>query len=968
MKEIDYIWPDQFRQDIEFGFIDGVTPGLGLHNPKLILNHDGNTVEHTIVEELGRSSSFTFSVAFITAGAIAQLKQHLRDFKGSGTIITSDYLTFNQPQAFSELLNLKKQLGFDVRLHTSGAFHAKGYIFKQLHSMTAMIGSANLTSAALSQNHEWNLKVSAASDSDFVKQISRLLNEQVTSSRPLDQEWIDQYKYVYENTPKRDSTETIEKDPQTSPAFITPNKMQADALIALDFTRAQGARRAVIISATGTGKTMLAAFDVRAFQPERLLFIAHREQILDRTIVEFKKVLDGKATDYGKLTGTSKQITSKYIFATIQTLSQPDFLSTVEPDSFDYIIIDEAHRSGAITYQRVVDHFDPKFILGMTATPERSDGFNVFELFHYNVPYEIRLNQALSEGMLSPFHYYGIADLTLADGSTTDDATELNLLTAPERVKHLVSAIEIYGQAGVAPRGLIFCSRIEEARSLSQALNSQLLRGNKLRTVALSGQDSIEDRERCVSHLESGKIDYILTVDIFNEGVDIPSVNQVIMLRQTQSAIVFVQQLGRGLRLSRGKEYLVVIDFIGNYKNNFLIPIALFGDESLNRECLRERLNETVEAGALPGLSSISFDEISRERILNSITSTKLDSLANLKVSLELMQNRIGDVPALWDFYRFQSVDPVLLATKKQHFPALLQSLLQVDDGLSGFSSRALNLLSYEVLAAKRLHELILLEMLLENGSVKVSELPLAFQSQGLLAIEAQVSSVIDTFTLTGYSQADVKRYRVGLAEVVGDSIQSTAAFAKAFEKESSLRVAITDLIKTGKALISDRYRCGSLFTPGMQYSRRDAARLVGWPRSTASTIYGYKSDVELGVCTVFVTLEKSDGIVASTAYQDRLLDPSNMRWYSKSNRTLLSNDVAGIVSGSVDIFVFVKKDDALGADHYFLGRATAHGAQETTMPGNNGELLPVVTMILKFDTPIKQGLFDYFQPSDIQM
>jgi len=963
VKEIDYIWPDQFRQDIEFGFIDGASPGVGLHNPKLILNHDGNTVEHTIVEELARSNSFTFSVAFITQGAIAQLKQHLRDFKGSGTIITSDYLTFNQPQAFSELLNLKKQLGFDVRLHTSGAFHAKGYIFQQLHSMTAMIGSANLTSAALSQNHEWNLKVSAATDSDFVQQISKLLNEQISSSRPLDQEWIDQYTSVYENTPKRDP---IENDPRPSIASITPNKMQEDALLALEFVRAQGARRAVIISATGTGKTMLAALDVRAFQPERLLFIAHREQILDRTIVEFKKVLDGKDTDYGKLTGTSKQIDCRYVFATIQTLSQLELLNTVQPDSFDFIIIDEAHRSGAVTYQRVVDYFDPRFILGMTATPERSDGFNVFELFHYNVPYEIRLNQALSEGMLSPFHYYGIADLTLADGSTTDDATELNLLTAPERVKHLVSAIEIYGQAGVAPRGLIFCSRIEEARSLSQALNSQSLRGNELRTVALSGQDSIEDRERYVSQLESGDIDYILTVDIFNEGVDIPSVNQVIMLRQTQSAIVFVQQLGRGLRLSRGKEYLVVIDFIGNYKNNFLIPIALFGDESLNRESLRERLNETVEAGALPGLSSISFDEISRERILNSITSTKLDSLANLKVSLELMQNRIGDVPALWDFYRFQSVDPVLLATKKQHFPELLQSLLQVDDELSDFSSRALHLLSHEVLAAKRLHELILLEMLLENGSVKVSELPLAFQSQGLLAIEAQVSSVLDTFTLTGYSQADVKRYRVGIAEVVGDSIQSTAAFSKAFEKESSLRVAVTDLIKTGKALISDRYLCGSLFTPGMQYSRRDAARLVGWPRSTASTIYGYKSDVELGVCTVFVTLEKSDEIVASTAYQDRLLDPSNMRWYSKSNRTLLSNDVAGIVSGSVDIFVFVKKDDALGADHYFLGRATAHDPQETTMPGNNGELLPVVTMILKFDAPIKQGLFDYFHSTDI--
>ncbi len=216
-----------------------------------------------------------------------------------------------------------------------------------------------------------------------------------------------------------------------------------------------------------------------------------------------------------------------------------------------------------------------------------------------------------------------------------------------------------------------------------------------------------------MSELEAGELDYILTVDVFNEGVDIPSVNQVIMLRQTQSAIVFVQQLGRGLRLASGKDYLVVIDFIGNYTNNFLIPIALFGDESLNRESLRERLNETVEGGALPGLSSVSFDEISRERILSSISQTQLDSMSNLKNALLAMRNRVGGVPKLWDFYRFQSVDPVLLATKREHYPALVQALLRVDSELSPAESRALNLISHEVLAAKRLHEFLLLELLL---------------------------------------------------------------------------------------------------------------------------------------------------------------------------------------------------------------------------------------------------------------
>ncbi len=190
--------------------------------------------------------------------------------------------------------------------------------------------------------------------------------------------------------------------------------------------------------------------------------------------------------------------------------------------------------------------------------------------------------------------------------------------------------------------------------------------------------------------LESGELDYILTVDVFNEGVDIPRSTRSIMLRQTQSAIVFVQQLGRGLRLADGKDYLVVIDFIGNYTNNFLVPIALFGDESLNRESLRERLNETVEAGALPGLSSVSFDEIARERILRSIASTTLDSMANLKTALVAMKNRVGGVPALWDFYRFESVDPVLLATKKEHYLDLVRALLREDTDLEPASRSGL--------------------------------------------------------------------------------------------------------------------------------------------------------------------------------------------------------------------------------------------------------------------------------------
>ena len=961
--EVDQIWSTSFGRDIQFGYVGSATEGPGHYNPRLVLNQDGRTVEHALVEELKRGGSFTFSVAFISAGAIAQLKQHLRDYKGNGRIITSDYLGFNDPRAFAELLNLKTLLGIDVRLHQAKNFHPKGYIFERPRSVTAMIGSSNLTNSALSQNHEWNLKVSAASGSDLANQLVSLLDEQVAASEPLTQAWIDDYAAVYVAPPRRDSRRPLLTGHQHVLSPIEPNIMQQDALLALDFARANGAERAIVISATGTGKTMLSALDVRSLNPTRMLFVVHREQILDRTIREYRRVLGGPATDYGLLTGSSKQSDRRFVFATIQTLSQEATLASFTDEDFDYIIIDEAHRAGASSYQRVIDRFRPDFLLGMTATPERTDGFNVFELFDYNVPYEIRLSKALEAEMLCPFHYYGVSDIVFDDEATTTDETPLQLLISPERVGHLIEALDLYGQAGVAPRGLIFCSRVEEARMLSEELNKRSLRGQPLRTIALTGKDSIEAREQRVAQLESGELDYVLTVDVFNEGVDIPTLNQVIMLRQTQSAIVFVQQLGRGLRLAEGKDYLAVIDFIGNYTNNFLIPIALFGDDSLNRESLRERLNEVVVGGALPGLSSVSFDEISRERILNSIKQTQLDSMSNLKNALVAMRNRVGGVPVLWDFYRFQSVDPVLLATRKEHYPALVQSLLQVDSGLAPSESRALDLLSREVLAAKRMHEFALLELLLLQGVATEAEIREAFEAVQLPTDSSQVASAIDTLTLTGYAQADVNRYQAGIAERTGDTIRLTDEFSTAYAESAALCEAVGDLLKTGKQLTRDRYQTDLPFTPGMQYSRRDAARIVGWPRAFASTIYGYKTDQNTGVCTIFVTLHKSDEIAASTAYEDQLVDPSTMRWFSRSRRTLASKEVSLVVERLVEVHVFAKKDDSDGSDHYYLGRAVAHQAQETTMPSSDGQLLPVVKMLLKFDHPIKQGLFDYLGP-----
>ncbi len=959
---MDPAWSN-LEVDVRFGYLDrhGYAP-RGLH-PKVVVNDDETSMLRVLREELKRSNEFAFSVAFVSPRAIALLKQELLDFGGTGRIITSDYLGFNSPAAFAELQALTKH-GFDVRLHNAAAFHPKGYIFSGKDGVTAVVGSSNLTESALVTNHEWNLKVSAAAGSDLAEQFSALVDRQLTDSVPLTEEWIAEYAAEYRPpAPRGPRVPHSAADDAAVHDLIEPNAMQVDALQAIADVRGAGHRRAIVISATGTGKTILSALDVRAMNPRRCLFVVHREQILDKTIQEYRRVLGGPEHDFGKLSGTVKQPERRYLFATVQTLS--GMLDQFDRDEFDYVLIDEAHRAGAASHQRVLDHFNPKFLLGMTATPERTDGFNVFELFDYTVPYEIRLNHALEADMLAPFHYYGVADVTYADGTTTTDDTDLRLLIAPERVDHVIEAIDTYGQAGVEPRGLIFCARKDEAHQLSLALNERQLRGRGLRTVALTGEDSIARREEVVRELEAGELDYILTVDIFNEGVDIPSINQVIMLRQTQSAIVFVQQLGRGLRKSDGKEYLVVIDFIGNYANNFLVPIALFGDESLNKESLRQGLISAEETGVLPGLSSVRFDRISQERILRSITDTSLDSMMRLKAALVAMRNRVGGVPKLWDFFRFESVDPVLLATKKENYPALVQSILRVDAGLSTAEHRALGLLSHEVLPSKRLHEFVLLDLLLRQGSTTTTEYADALASAGLPATVEHVKSAIDTFTLAEHAEADRNRYRDPIVVRSSDGrLTWTEAMASALRANESLSAAVEDLLHTGRHLAADYFDPTNPFVVGRQYSRKEVCRLLTWPRKWTSTLYGYKVDTVTGQCPIFVTLHKSDEVTASTAYEDELLDQQTMRWFTRSRRTLASPEVKAIVDNAVDLHVFVKKDDAEGTEFYYLGKAESAAAEQAKMAGADGTSLDVVKMLLHFGKPIERSLFDYFHPT----
>lgn len=557
---------DELNKALHTSFIDKSFPSNKDLRPKLFFNDYKRRMNlaFEITKRLKECDYFEFSVAFISESGLAVLKQILLNLKEKGVkgrIITSTYLGFNAPKMFKQLLSFSN---IEVRIFEQEhcGFHPKGFIFHTGDHRDIIVGSSNLTQTALESNQEWDLFFTSHENGELASQVSNEFDIQWELSTPLTYEWIESYKETYVKPVRPASVQ--------SSKIIKPNKMQEEALKSLKNLRDNNKDKALLISATGTGKTFLSAFDVRRFKPKRLLFVVHRRNIAEAALRSFKYLIPN--VSMGIFSGNTKETDSDFIFSTVQTIHKKEYREMFDRDAFDYIIIDEVHRAGAQSYQDIVDYFKPKFLLGMSATPERSDDFDIYEMFDHNIAYEIRLIQAMEYNLLCPFHYYGITDMTI-DGIEIDDKSEFNILTSELRVDYIIEKINEYGYSGDRIHGLIFCSRKDECEKLSQLFN---MRGYK--TIALTGDSSEEMRQKAIDSLESNdenSLDYIFTVDIFNEGIDIPKVNQVVMLRPTESAIVFVQQLGRGLRKNDSKEYVVIIDFIGNYEKNFLIPVAL---------------------------------------------------------------------------------------------------------------------------------------------------------------------------------------------------------------------------------------------------------------------------------------------------------------------------------------------------------------------------------------------------------
>ncbi len=954
---------ENLTDSIYKGFIDQAHGKSTRYKPQLLINNakSNKNILSTILEELGHCEDFFFSVAFITESGLATLKALLWDLKQKGIkgrILTSTFLQFNQPNVFRELMKISN---VEVKLTNLKGFHAKGYIFKHSTHFSLIVGSSNLTAHALKANYEWNVKLNSHENGEIIHHFIDQFEEVWGEAIHLTSGWIEEYEKTYQASNLPNIQNVIEHPVQyqlnslKDAVEIVPNQMQESALQSIQSVRAEGKNKALVISATGTGKTYLSAFDVRRFAPKKMLFIVHREQILQKAKSDFQKVLGGIDRDFGILSGNSKQTEARYLFATIQTLSKDVVLNQFDPDEFDYVLVDEVHKAGADSYVKVMKYFRPKFLMGMTATPERTDDFNIYSLFDYNIAYEIRLQEALEEDMLCPFHYFGVTDYEF-NGELLDETAALAKLVTDERVEHILEKIEYYGHSGDKVRGLMFCSRKEEAIELSKVLNER-----RLKTVALLGNHSQEERISRVNELENGQLDYIITVDIFNEGVDIPSINQVVMLRQTQSSIIFIQQLGRGLRKHDSKEYVTVIDFIGNYKNNYLIPVALSGDRSQNKDNIRRHTKDTCY---IKGVSTINFEEIAKKQIFKSINDTKLTSFKILRDAYVELKNKIGRVPYLYDFVTYNSIDPcVIVSEMKSNYHMFLKRVNEEVSSLSEYENSVLTMLSQEVLNGKRMHEIVLLKLLLETREVPRDKYIEGLSLSGCRTDEETLSAVERVLNLSFFTQASVKKY--GEEPIVvreGEHYRFNDRIFESLSRNEYFKSLVYDSIKTAEEK-SRTYDYSNQLTLYQKYSRKDACKLLNWLNDESSTMYGYKP--KHGTCPIFVTYHKNEDVESSVNYGDEFINQEVFRWYTRSNRTLESQEVRKIINAvqqGLDIHLFVKKDDDEGTDFYYIGKAVPEESSEeqTTMLDKNGKELPVVRMNMLLEHEVESSLYHY--------
>lgn len=815
----------------------------------------------------------------------------------NGKLITSTYQNFTDVESLKFFLGLTNNPNFECHLdydcffdeknYTKRGFHSKGYIFDYDTESELIIGSSNITRYALLKNIEWDMMIKVSHDDVTLTQAKEEFSRLWEATLPLDISIINKYAQRLNF-----AIERWDMDYDLTSHDIKPNYMQRKALRELNRYRAMGQNKALVVAATGSGKTYLAAFDALNFSPERLLYIVHEGSILKRSLSTFQNVFGGDIF-MGEYTGEHKDVDAPFLFST--NVSMCKSLECFSKKYFDYIIIDECHHAAAESYKKIIDYFEPEFLLGLTATPERMDNQDVYELFGNNVPYELRLRDALVNDLIVPFKYYGIRDVQV-DFSKENERRMISQFVTDEHCEFVVNEIEKHRVPKQKLKALAFCKTISHAKMMHEALVPYY------KTAYLTGKNDTGERIRAFEDLQSDEedtLEILCTVDILNEGVDIPGVNMVLFLRPTESSTIFIQQLGRGLRKFENKSYVPIVDFIGNnYKRSAQIALALGG---LAQKFVMEKrlLLSLVRDDFKPlGLGEygveINIDSLSKEEILNYVENENFYSKRYLEQDYNNFKKYINSpsYPKHMDYLNNDSAPDLLKfmqikigGKKTTSYYGFLKGINE--ENLVEFSEEQVVIINYlsSLLQLVRPHDYLICRMLLEGDD-------------SIMSIEEKVKSEVCNYNKVEFNHALEYLDRNGVVIIDGDTILLNGDITNEFKSY------LEDLLEYGLTKYKADYGdTTDMFLLWKDYSKSQAQlkRCVNPNDINPGTFYGNEGDVY-----IFASIKKdiAEGM-EHLNYKDKFLDPSLFQWECKAN---ISDRDLNLLNNSKVAHLFIRK------------------------------------------------------------
>ena len=908
---------------------------------QFLTNYTEITFLDKIKDNLRHCKSFDFSVSFIKKAGLVLL---FKDIEAAvergckGRIITSTYQNFTDIESLKSFYALMGRCSnFQCHLdyesfhgtdYSTLGYHSKGYLFEFDDHRELVIGSSNITRYALLKNIEWDVSVKDYFVNGAYDDALKEFEEKWSATELLNAELIVKYAQRLSY-----AIERWDMDYDLSASKIKPNYMQKKALKELNRYRAIGVNRALTIASAGSGKTYLAAFDALNFNPKRLLYIVHEGSILRKSLETFQEVF-GKNVSYGIYSGTSKESDADFVFATNITMCKT--LELFSKNEFDYIIIDECHHATAETYKKIIGYFEPEFLLGLTATPERMDNQDVFELFDHNVPYELRLRDAIANDLVVPFKYFGIRDKLVDYGLTGNEERRMIAQMAKEdHCDFIAEQIEKHRPQGKL-KALAFCRNVTHARMMCEAL------GERYHTAYLTGRNDIGERVRAYNDLQNDahNLEILFTVDILNEGVDIPGVNMVLFLRPTESTTIFIQQLGRGLRKYTNKEYVTVLDFIGNsYKRSVQIAFAL-GSLSENfvmeKRLLASLVKDDFTALGLADYGvEIHIDDLSKEEILEYIDKENFNALKYLKQDYFNFKKYIGSEfyprhvdyinnDCAPDLIRFMSIKT--RGKKNCSYYNFLRGI--GEENLPVFTEKQIDFINYlsGLLPLVRVHEYQIVKLLLDG--------PKTYQEIVMYLTE----------TVQGFVPAELEHALTYLQFVEKDK----DILRLSVPMDDQLLEYVQDLIEYGliRYVIDNGNETG--FKLWLNY-RMDQVqlKLLKNPGNIMVGTYYYDDYV-----VIFASLKKDLEEADKLNYKDKFLQPDLFQWESMTN---LPQSHLEKLMKSTFAHVFIRKmttENGLVLPFTYVGKGKMSNPRKTD--GDNGTYL--------FDIHMENELPEYLQ------